>query len=101
MPDPLDALGFRERGQLVGCDDEIVLVQDAGGLGHGVRRQRMVPRNHRDADTGVLALGNRARHFRPQRILKAEQRIHRQIALVRVPIGAELVHALDSEREHS
>ena len=49
-PDPLDTLGFREHGQLVGRSDQIVLVQDTGGLGHGVRRQRMVPRDHRDAD---------------------------------------------------
>ena len=52
-------------------------MKDAGGLGDGVRRQRMITRDHRDADAGVLALGNCARHFRPHRILKAQQPIDR------------------------
>ena len=99
--DPRGAFGLAERGQLVSRDDQIVVVQDAGGFGHGMRRQRMVAGDHLDADAGALALGHRARHLGPQRILEAQQAIHREIALVLVPTGAEPVHAPGREREHA
>ena len=69
--DPRHPFGVAERGQVVSRDDQTIVVQDAGGLGHGVRRQRVVAGNHRDANAGALTLGHRPGHLGPQWVLES------------------------------
>jgi hypothetical protein len=57
-------------------------MQDAGDLGDGIRRQRMITGDHRDPDAGVLALGPRPGDLWARWILEAEQPLHRQIAFI-------------------
>ena len=47
-------------------------MDDAGGLRHGVSRQRMIAGDKLELDPGRLAFVHRGRDFRTQRVTKAQ-----------------------------